>query len=69
MNNRRSSLRFCDSLLSRKLGRYETRSKIGEGGMGEVYLAEDTHLHRKVALNILPLHVALDKQRIQRFIL
>jgi len=31
-----------------KLGRYEIRSKIGAGGMGEVYLAEDTRLHRKV---------------------
>jgi len=33
-----------------RLGRYEIRSKIGEGGMGEVHLAQDTKLDRKVAL-------------------
>ena len=31
-----------------KLGRYEIRSKLGEGGLGEVYLAQDTKLHRTV---------------------
>ena len=36
-----------------KLGCYEVRSKIGECGMGEVYLAQDIKLDRKVALKIL----------------
>ena len=51
-----------------KLGRYEIRSKIGEGGMGEVYLAQDTKLDRKVALKILPADVAADQTRMRRFI-
>src|SRR5437667_341442 len=51
----------------KKLGRYEIRSKIGEGGMGEVYLAEDTELHRKVALKVLPSEVAAHPDRMRRF--
>src|SRR5256714_9003267 len=50
-----------------KLGRYEIRSKIGEGGMGEVYLAEDLQLHRKVALKVLPAGVASNQDRMRRF--
>jgi eukaryotic-like serine/threonine-protein kinase len=50
-----------------KLGRYEIRAKIGEGGMGEVYLAEDVELHRKVALKILPAEVAANHDRMRRF--
>jgi serine/threonine protein kinase/Tfp pilus assembly protein PilF len=50
-----------------KLGRYEIRSKIGEGGMGEVYLAQDTELDRKVALKILPAELAAHHDRMRRF--
>src|SRR5438876_5623919 len=52
---------------STRLGRYEIRSKIGEGGMGEVYLAEDAELHRKVALKVLPSEVAAHPDRMRRF--
>jgi len=51
-----------------KLGRYEIRSQIGAGGMGEVYLAQDTRLDRKVALKILPDEVAADPDRMKRFV-
>jgi len=51
-----------------KLGRYEIRSKIGEGGMGEVYLAQDTKLDRKVALKILPADLAANQDRMRRFV-
>src|SRR2546426_2299648 len=59
-----------DSPLSSgtKLGRYEIRSKIGAGGMGEVYLAQDTKLDRKVALKILPPDVAAHQDRMRRFV-
>ncbi len=49
-------------------GRYKVEAAIGAGGMGEVYLAEDTLLDRRVALKILPADVAKDIKRIRRFI-
>jgi len=51
-----------------KLGRYEIRSKIGAGGMGEVYLAQDTKLDRKVALKILPADFAANEDLMRRFV-
>ena len=51
-----------------KLGRYEIRTQLGAGGMGEVYLAEDTELDRTVAIKILPEALASDQQRLQRFV-
>ena len=50
-----------------KLGRYEIRSKIGEGGMGEVYRAWDTELGREVAVKVLPPDFSRDSDRINRF--
>src|SRR2546428_7507970 len=54
--------------IGTKLGRYEIRAQIGAGGMGEVYLAQDTKLDRKVALKILPADVAADLGRMNRFV-
>ncbi|MDT4953494.1 MAG: eukaryotic-like serine/threonine-protein kinase [Acidobacteriota bacterium] len=50
-----------------RFGRYEIRSQLGVGGMGEVYLAEDTRLNRIVALKFIPAEVATDQKRMQRF--
>src|SRR5689334_10848272 len=47
---------------------YKIHSRIGAGGMGEVYLATDTLLDRKVALKILPADVASNPQRVRRFL-
>jgi len=53
--------------IGARLGVYEILGTLGAGGMGEVYRARDTRLHREVALKILPETFARDRDRLARF--
>ena len=64
---RQSGAHMNGELLGRQLGPYDIRAQVGAGGMGEVYRAHDTTLHRDVALKVLPRDFALDRERVARF--
>lgn len=54
-------------MVSRNISHYRILKKLAAGGMGEVYLAEDTRLDRKVALKLLPAPFTQDSERVRCF--
>ena len=55
------------TLPAQRIGHYELQSLLGKGGMGEVWLADDTQLNRQVAVKLLPLEFTAEAERVRRF--
>jgi len=65
--DRRGVMPEPDSIVPREIGPYRLLAPLGHGGMGEVHLALDTRLNRKVAIKFLPSAFTSDRERTRRF--
>ena len=65
--SRESTRKLESSSVERRIGAHKLLSLLGRGGMGEVYLAHDTRLVRKVAIKVLPAEFTTDQERVRRF--
>src|SRR5262245_42318833 len=61
-------LNAADFKPGQTVAHFKILSLLGEGGIGKIFLAQDTKLHRKVALKFLPAKLAEDQDRIRRFV-
>lgn len=61
------SLTESDLVPGYRIGSYQIIRRLGSGGMGDIYLAEDTRLGRKIVLKALPTHFTSDAERVRRF--